>query len=363
MAGPDYNEQLEPLRQRIDELDRQIVELLNQRAEVVVQVGRIKNAGGAPIYAPDREKAILQKIRKINRGPLPEKTLLAIWREMMSGSFALEKPLRIAYLGPDGSFSHLAAVGKFGASVEYETVNDIRGVFEEVAREHVDFGVVPIENSVGGGIIDTLDAFVESNAKVCAEINLAIHHNLLANCRVEDIRKVYSKPEIFTQCQRWLTRTGLAGKTIATASSSRAAEMATQEPYTAAIGSYLAGEIYGLKIVCANIEDNPNNVTRFFVIGRQWPRPTGDDKSAIMFTTQHRSGALADVLDVFKASGVNLTFITSRPSKRRNWEYYFFADAEGHVDDPAMQEAIPAVREHCLELHVLGSFPRAVTVD
>ena len=174
MAAPDTNEQLEPLRRRIDELDRQIVELLNQRAEVVVQVGHIKNAGGKPIYAPDREKAVLQKICQLNRGPLLEKTLKAIWRELMSGSFALEKPLRIAYLGPDGSFSHLASVGKFGSSVEYESVSDIRGVFEEVARGHVDFGVVPIENSVGGGIIDTLDAFVETDVKVCAEINLAI---------------------------------------------------------------------------------------------------------------------------------------------------------------------------------------------
>lgn len=363
MAGPDYHEQLEPLRQRIDELDRQIVELLNQRAEIVVQVGKIKNAGGAPIYAPDREKAVLQKIGRLNRGPLPEKTLRAIWRELMSGSFALEKPLRISYLGPDGSFSHLAATGKFGSSVEYESISDIRGVFEEVARGHVDFGVVPIENSVGGGIIDTLDAFVETDVKVCAEINLAIHHNLLANCAIEDIRKVYSKPEIFTQCQRWLTRTDLMGKTIAVASSSKAAEMATQEPYAAAIGSRLAADLYGLKTICANIEDNPNNVTRFFVIGREMARPTGEDKSAIMFTTQHKAGALAEVLAVFRDNGINLTFITSRPSKRRNWEYYFFADAEGHVEDPAMARALPAVKEHCLELHVLGSFPKAIDVE
>lgn len=363
MSEPQYQEQLEALRKRIDELDRQIVELLNQRAEVVVRVGKLKNAGGAPIYAPDREKAVLTKVCQLNRGPLPDRTLQAIWREMMSGSFALEKPLRIAYLGPDGSFSHLAAVAKFGSSVEYESVNDIRGVFEEIARRHADFGVVPIENSVGGGIIDTLDAFIETDVKVCAEISMAIHHNLLANCPIEEIRKVYSKPEVFTQCQRWLTRTGLMGKTIAAASSSKAAEMATQEPYAAAIGSQLAADLYSLKIVCANIEDNPNNVTRFFVIGREWARPTGQDKSAIMFTTQHKSGALAEVLDIFKANGINLTFITSRPSKRRNWEYYFFADAEGHIENENMKTALPAVQQHCLELHVLGSFPRAIDID
>lgn len=363
MSEPHYQEQLEPLRQRIDQLDRQIVELLNQRAEVVVQVGKVKNAGGAPIYAPDRERAVLDKISSLNRGPLPDRTLQAIWRELMSGSFALEKPLRIAYLGPDGSFSHLASVAKFGGSVEYEAVNDIRGVFEEIGRRHADFGVVPIENSVGGGIIDTLDAFIETDVKVCAEINMAIHHNLLANCPIEEIRTIYSKPEIFTQCQRWLTQTGLMGKTIAAASSSKAAEMATQEPNTAAIGSNLAADIYGLKIVCDNIEDNPNNVTRFFVLGREHARPTGQDKSAIMFATQHKYGALAEVLDVFKSSGVNLTFITSRPSKRRNWEYYFFVDAEGHIEDDSMVRALPAIKKHCLELHVLGSFPRAVQID
>jgi len=363
MAEADTHEQLEPLRRQIDDLDRQIVDLLNQRAEIVVQVGKVKNAGRAPVYSPDREKAVLKRICELNRGPLPEKTLIAIWRELMSGSFALEKPLRIAYLGPEGSFSHLAAVGKFGSSIEYESVNDIRGVFEEVARGHVDFGVVPIENSVGGGVIDTLDAFVETDVKVCAEINLAVHHNLLANCPIEEIRKVYSKPEVFAQCQRWLTRTNFMGKTIAVASSSKAAEMATQEPYAAAIGSYLAGELYGLKIVCGNIEDNPNNVTRFFVIGREMARPSGEDKSAIMFTTQHKAGALAEALNIFKDNGINLTFITSRPSKRRNWEYYFFADAEGHVENPAMAKALAALKEHCLELHVLGSFPKAIEVE
>jgi len=363
MADADYQGQLEKLRRQIDELDRKIVELLNRRAAVVIEIGKIKNADGTPIYAPDREKQILERLRRMNPGPLPTRTLVAIWREMMSGSFALEKPLRIAYLGPEGSFSHLAAAGKFGSSVEYEPVSDIRGVFEEVAREHVDFGVVPVENSVGGGIIDTLDAFVDTDVKVCAEINLAVHHNLLANCPLESIRKVYSKPEVFHQCQRWLTRTGLMAKAIPVASTSKAAETATQEPYAAAIGSVLAGELYGLKVLCANIEDNPNNVTRFFVIGRESAKPTGDDKTAIMFATQHRAGALADVLNIFRREQINLTFITSRPSKRRNWEYYFFADAVGHAEDPHMKRALEDAKEHCLELHVLGSFPKAVEVE
>src|SRR6185369_15278625 len=188
------------LRQQIDSVDVELVALLNRRAEIVVEIGKIKNAGGTPIYSPDREKAVLDKIRAANKGPLPDKTLVAIYRELMSGSFMLERPLRITYLGPQGSYSHLAAVSKFGSSVEYEPVTHIRGVFDEVSREHADFGIVPIENSVGGGVIDTLDALIETDIQICAEINRAIHHNLLARCPLEQVEKVYSKPEVFSQC-------------------------------------------------------------------------------------------------------------------------------------------------------------------
>lgn len=353
---------LEELRRQIDAIDEQLVEMLNQRARVVIEIGRLKSAGGAPIYAPDREKQVLEKIRAANRGPLPDKTLAAIYRELMSGSFALEKPLRIAYLGPEGSYSHLAATGKFGASVEYEPVTDIRGVFEEVSREHADFGVVPIENSVGGGVIDTLDALIETDIQICAEINRAIHHNLLANCPMEAIERVYSKPEVFAQCQRWLSETALTTKTMPVASTSRAAEMARDEAGSAAIGSTLAAELYSLKVVCANIEDNPNNVTRFFVIGREAAQPTGEDKTSIVFTTVDKPGALVDVLDKIRSAGVNMSFIESRPSKKRNWEYYFFVDMVAHHSDPKLQQAVEEARPHCLRLNLLGSYPRASEV-
>ncbi len=353
---------LDHLRRDIDQLDAEIVELLNRRARVVVKVGKLKANDGSPIYVPQREREVLDRITADNKGPLPDKTLRAIWRELMSGSFALEKPLRIAYLGPEGSYSHLAATGKFGASVEYESLSNIAGVFDEVAREHADFGLVPIENTTGGGVIDTLDAFVQTDVKIYAEINLAVHHNLLANCRLEQVAKVYSKPEVFSQCQQWLASVGLAEKTMAVASTSKAAELASSESDAAAIGSTLAAELYGLKIVCTNIEDNPNNVTRFFVIARQWAKPSSDDKTALMFTTAHRAGALALVLDVFNDQQVNLTFITSRPSKKRNWEYYFFVDAEGHIEEEGMSTAVERAREHCLDLHVLGSFARASEV-
>jgi chorismate mutase/prephenate dehydratase len=348
---------LDELRKQIDALDQQLVELLNRRAEVVVQIGKLKSADGTPVYAPDREKMVLEKVRGANRGPLPDKTIVAIYRELMSGSFALEKPLRIAYLGPQGSYSHLAALGKFGNSVEYEAVTDIRGVFEEITKAHADFGVVPIENSTGGGIIDTLDALMDTDVKICAEINRAIHHNLLANCPLEEIDHIYSKPEVFSQCQRWLSETGMTGNTIAVASTSKAAEMAQNEKVAGAIGSTLAAELYGLKIICENIEDNPNNVTRFLVIGRHVSRPTSEDKTSIMFITADKPGALMDALDAFRKENVNLSFIQSRPSKKRNWEYYFFADAQGHADDPSMQRAIEKASTHCLRLNVLGSYP------
>ncbi len=350
---------LDELRRQIDVLDEKIVELLNQRAEIVVQIGRIKNAEGAPIYAPDREKAVLAKVRKANRGPLPAGTIEAIYRELMSGSFALEKPLRIAFLGPEGSYSHLAALGKFGSSVEYEAVVDIRGVFEEITRGHADFGIVPIENSTGGGIIDTLDALMDTDVKVCAEINRFIHHNVLATCPLERVERVYSKPEVFAQCQRWLSETGFVGKTIAVASTSKAAEMAKSESGSAAIGSSLAAELYDLKIICENIEDNPRNVTRFFVIGKESSKPTGDDKTSVLFITADKPGALVDVLEAFRSEDVNLSFIQSRPSKKRNWEYYFFADAKGHAEDENMRRALAKAANHCLRLNVLGSFPQA----
>lgn len=353
---------LDELRKQIDLIDEELVGLLNRRAEIVVEIGRLKSGSGTPIYAPDREKAVLEKIRKANRGPLPDKTLAAIYRELMSGSFLLEKPLRIAYLGPPGSYSHLAAAGKFGSSVEYEPVTDIRGVFEEVTRERADFGLAPIENSVHGGVIDTLDALLETDVQICAEINRAIHHNLLAHCPLEAIEKVYSKPEVFTQCQRWLNETNLYRKTIGVASSSKAAELARDEPGAAAIGSSLAADLYGLKIVCANIEDNASNVTRFFVIGRQPARPTGDDKTSIVFTTRDEPGTLVNVLECFRTVGVNMSFIQSRPSKKRNWEYYFFVDVKGHQHDPAVQQAVEAARAHCVRMNVLGSYPRAQEV-
>lgn len=355
---------LEEFRHKIDEIDQRLVKLLNERAKVVIEVGKVKrnNADAPPIYAPDRERAVLDKIKAHNKGPLPDRCLIAIYRELMSGSFFLERPLRIAYLGPDGSFSNTAAILKFGQSVEYEPQSYIKGVFDEIDRHHCDLGIVPVENTIAGGIIETLDSLIESNVSICAEVLLAIHHNLLANCKIEDIKKVYSKPEVFSQCRNWLSSTLPNVDIIQAPSTAQAAQRVADEPNAAAIGSKLAAELYNLKIVCEKIEDDPNNVTRFFVIGRESARPTGDDKTAFVFSTQDKAGALVDVLQAFREFGVNMTDIESRPSRKRQQEYFFFADCHGHITDDTLKNAVAEVRKHCLQFSVLGSFPRATEI-
>jgi len=350
---------LDELRKRINVIDDELVKLLNERARIVVEIGRVKNKSGGQVFAPDREKEVIERILEANQGPLPDRCLTAIWREMMSGSFVLERPLRIGYLGPGGSFSHTAAMLKFGQSVDYEPIADIRNIFDEVSKSHCDLGLVPVENTTGGGVIETLDALIESDVKICCEVLMAIHHSLLANCAQQEIEKIYSKPEIFAQCRNWLSVTFKDTQTISVASSARAAQLAAEEPGAGAIGSSIAAELYDLKVVCENIEDIANNVTRFLVIGNEDAKVTGDDKTAILFSTGHKAGALADVLDVFKEYNINLTNIESRPSRKRQWEYYFFMDFTGHRTEQKVQNALEEARKHCLQLSVLGSFPRA----
>jgi chorismate mutase/prephenate dehydratase len=353
---------LDDLRKKIDGIDEKLVELINERARVAVEVGKLKQADATPIYMPHREKAVLDKIAQINHGPLPDKTLNAIWREIMSGSFFLERPLRIGYLGPKGSFSHNAAILKFGQSVDYEALADIRGIFEEVSKGHCDFGIVPVENSAGGGVRESLDAFVETDVMVCAEANMAIHHSLMANCPMAAIERIYSQPEIFAQCRNWLAATFKEAKTIPVASSSRAAQMAAAESGSAAIAAGIAAEIYGLKLLCQDIEDISNNITRFLIISKQDAQPSGDDKTIVLFSTAHRTGALVDVLNVFKDYDLNMTNIGSRPNKKREWEYYFFVDFLGHRLDEQVQKALAEAKTHCLQLSVLGSFPRSTAI-
>jgi len=353
---------LDEFRKKINKVDDELVKLLNERAHVVVEIGKLKNQSGNSVYAPDREREVNKKVASQNKGPLPDKCLIAIWRELMSGSFFLERPLRIGYLGPDGSFTHTAALLKFGQSVEYDSLMDIVSIFQEVSNGHCDLGVVPVENSAGGGVIETLDSLIEFDVKICNEVLMTIHHNLLANCPIDKIEKIYSKPEVFAQCRNWLSATFKQAMTIPVASSARAAQMAAQEENTAAIGSNIAAELYGLKIICEQIEDMVNNVTRFLVLSNEDAKPTGDDKTVITFSTGHKVGALADVLDVFRKYKINMTNIGSRPSRNKQWEYVFFVDFVGHRTEEHVAKGIEEAGKHCIALSVLGSFPRATEV-
>src|SRR3954469_12420998 len=246
---PPHPSSLDELRRKIDALDDQIVPLLNARAQIVVEIGKLKQQSGVPIYAPDREKAVLEKVRNLNDGPLADRCLEAVYRELMSGSFALEKPLRIGFLGPEGTFSHAAAVRKFGSSVEYVPLTAIPAVFEEVVRGHLDYGLVPVENSIGGGVVDTLDAFLHSSAKICAEVLITIHHNLLSNQPWEKVTKICSKAQVFSQCRDWLLATAKERATIPVDSTTAAAQMALHDEGVAAIASKHAASLYGLRVL------------------------------------------------------------------------------------------------------------------
>jgi len=355
---------LEEFRVKIDELDAQLVDLLNRRAEVVVEVGKRKRAtGNTRIYSPDREHQVLANIARLNKGPLKKETLAAVYKELMSGSFALEKPLKIVYLGPDGSFSHLAARQHFGASVEYVPVRDIATVFDSIARKFGDYGLVPIENTTGGSVTETLNGFLSTHVTVCAELELPIHQNLLANCPVADIKMVYSKPQVFDQCRTWLSHNLPKAELVEMPSTTAAAQRAANERGAGAIASHLAAELYEINIAFEAIEDNSQNLTRFLALGREGPPPTGNDKTSLLFSVVHRHGALVEVLSIFHAKGINMTKIESHPSPFKKWEYYFFVDIEGHREDATVQEALTESREHCKQLEVLGSYPRAVTHD
>ncbi len=360
---PAVSIDLPALRQQIDAFDRQLIALLNARSSLVVQIGKYKQAHNIPIYAPHREAEVLGKVLSLNQGPLSGRTIEGIYRELMSGSFMLEKPLSIGFLGPPGSYSHLAAKKHFGSSVQFEDLHEIAGVFTEVQRGHVDYGMVPIENSIHGSVGETRS---HAHLFIYAEVQLEVHHALLANCAPSKVKRIYSKPEVFSQCRAWLATQYPKAEQIAVASSSKAVQMVSEESAkkkgertSAAIGSTLAAELYGVNVLFEKIEDKPNNLTRFCVISRHAAQRSGHDKTSIMFTTLNKPGALVRVLHDFERHKVNLTHIDKRPSGRSNWTYTFFIDAEGHQSDKNVADAIASARKHCKELAVLGSYPRS----
>lgn len=354
--------QLKSLRASIDKFDLQILKLINERATAACEIGRLKSEVSTEVFSPVREEEVLKNVLDANKGPLDEVTIRAVFREIISGSRALQKVIKVAYLGPEYSYSHLAAVERFGHAVEYMRVGSIMSVFEEVNRSHVDYGVVPLENSTDGGVSDTLDMFMRlSHLKICAEVRLRIHHNLLANCDQEQIRRVYSKPQALAQCRNWLSKNLPHADLKDVSSTAVAAQLAQQEPGAAAVASRQAAVKYGLRMLYTDIEDYPHNETRFAVIGHQEAARSGTDKTALMFKVPHNPGSLVEALDVFKSNKLNLTWIESFPAKNESGknEYMFFVDFEGHVEDPKVKRALTALETHCEQLVVLGSFPIA----
>ena len=348
---------LKALRNKIDILDRKIVELLNNRTEVILNIAKEKNRDGRSVYVPERESEVLKKVARIASGPLDKNGLRAIYREIMSSSLKLEKPLRIAYMGPEASFSNLAALKKFGSQVKYIACPSISDVFSEVEKGLADYGVVPVENSIEGAVTHTLDVLVDSDLKICSQVILDIEHNLLSNSTKNNIKKVYSNPQVLGQCRKWLLENLPQADQIEVSSSTRAAQIAAKERNSACIASLLAAKVYKLKVIVSNIEDSPHNITRFFVIGQDDAGRTGEDRTSILFSIKDKIGALHEMLIPFKKNKINLTKIESRPSKKRAWDYYFFVDLEGHKDDLGIRKALKELENKCKFLKILGSYP------
>jgi len=351
--------ELDKLRKKIDVIDDEMIELLNRRSEIVIEVGTIKRAQKSRFYKPDRERQILERLTHRNRGPFPNDALKAIYREILSASVSLEEPLKVTCLGPLATYTHLAALRHFGSSAAFLPVDSIKKVFENVETGKAEYGVVPIENSNEGVVSHTLDMFVDSELQVVAEIIIEISHNLLSKQTDRSkIRKIYSHPQGLAQCRGWL-EANMPGVPVAeSTSTAKAAELAAKEPHTAAIASEIAARMYDLSILERNIQDNRRNITRFLVISQEFPHRTGNDKTSIMFSIKHKPGSLYDVLMPFKRAKINLTKIESRPSKRKAWEYIFFVDMEGHIEDKKIRKAIDALSENCLYLKILGSYPQ-----
>lgn len=352
---------LPEIRQKIDALDDKLIQLLNERADLVHEVGLVKRAEGTEIYAPEREETLLRGLIAKNaglQGRLPEKSIRAIYREIMSASLALEKDLKIAYFGPEATNTHQAARSKFGTSVAYSPRVSIADVFDVVARGNADYGVVPIENSTEGAVNHTLDVFMESELRICAQILMKIENHLAAKIPRDQIRRIYSHPQVFGQCRNWLRQNLPNVDLIEVSSTPRAAELAATEEGAAAITGAMAAEVYGLNILAPSIQDIASNTTRFLVIGRSPSPPTGDDRTAIMFCVQDKPGALFHALEPFNRLKISMSKIESRPSKRKAWEYFFFVDIDGHATEKNVKTAIEELEKHCTFVKILGTYPK-----
>lgn len=352
--------QLEKVRKKIDNIDARIVKLLNQRAKEVIEISKIKTKNKLSNYAAERETNILRRLKDLGQGPLASVDLENIFREVLSSCRSLKSVLRVAYLGPQGTFTHLAAIRNFGKKAQYISAESISDCFDKVERQEADYAVVPIENSTEGVINYTLDMFVDSNLKICSEATLSISHYLLAasNVTLNKIKRIYSNPQVFPQCRIWLSRHLPGVEFIPTTSTAKAAIAAKKDKSGACVGNKILAQVYDLNVIASSIEDSSSNITRFLIIANYDSGVSGKDKSSILFSVKDRVGVLHDVLYSFKKYGINLTKIESRPSKKKPWEYYFFIDFEGHRNSIHVQKALAQLEQQCVFVKILGSYPK-----
>ncbi|MEJ2454729.1 MAG: prephenate dehydratase [Candidatus Thiodiazotropha sp.] len=357
------DEKLKAIRDRIDQIDQQLQTLIVERAEAAQEVARIKlkEDPAAVFYRPEREVEVLRKVKARENGPLDAEEVARLFREIMSVCLALEQPLNVAFLGPEGTFTQTAALKHFGHSVRTHSMGSIPDVFREVEAGACHYGVVPVENSTEGVVSHTLDTFLNSPLRICGEVTLRIKHNLLgAEMALTEIRKVYSHSQSLAQCRGWLDLHLPNAERIAVGSNAEAARLAARESGAAAIAGDSAAEIYQLATLAASIEDEPGNTTRFLVIGKQDAAPSGDDKTSLMFTTQNRAGGLHAMLSPFADHGISMTRIESRPSRRGQWDYVFFVDVDGHRENEDLKQALLELDRVAAQVKILGSYPKAV---
>ncbi|MCE9558505.1 MAG: prephenate dehydratase [Armatimonadetes bacterium] len=352
------NKNLESCRQQIDSIDAQLIELLSARAQCAIDIGHLKGLSDSPFFTPEREQQIFSALKERNPGPLQTKQLVAIYREIISAARAAEKPLRVSYWGPQGTFTNMAAIQTFGTSTEFLAKDTIGDVFLAVEHGEADYGVVPVENSTAGIVPETLDTFPLTNVKICAESYVNINHHLVSNATDLDmIKRVYAGPQPSQQCRLWLKTNLHHAEIVDTIPTAKAAQRAMEDPEGAAIANSLAATLIGIPMLAEHIEDQPHNRTRFLVIGYNEPKKTGKDKTSLMFNLRNRPGELYRTLGAFEKYDVNLMMIESRPAQRASFEYIFYLDCSGHLSDDNLQSAISAVRESALETTVLGSYP------
>lgn len=351
---------LDDWRSRINNLDEEILNLLNRRGQVALQIGELKRQQGLPYFIPEREAQVLERLVALSPGPLGADAIRAIWREILSASLALEHPLPVAYLGPAGTFAHQAATRRFGSSARFRPVRTIADVFDEVERDLAEFGVVPVENSTEGPVNVTLDRLIDSDVTITGEITLDISQHLISRAsELGEVKVVCSHPQGLAQCRAWLAAHLPDAVSEETPSTAAAVERARDDATVAAIASDLAAQVHRVPILRARIEDNPSNSTRFLVIGRRPVSPTGRDKTSILFSMKNEPGVLYSILQPFATHRLNLTKIESRPTKRRPWEYVNFLDFEGHCETENVRSVLAEVRERCQFLKILGSYPAA----